>query len=130
MHNLQPSPYAICTSPIMHLICPPKCCISTVFNFSWDSCNTQEKGKTKVMQNFGGQKRCIMGDVLVANRRYRLRRLILDSTVSCDVTERHLHPFPGFADNRARENAKGLRCIKRTTTKTILQTTMWIRPRK
>ena len=45
----------------------------------------------------GGQIRCIMGDVQVENRRYRFRRLILDSTVSCDVTERHLHPFPGFA---------------------------------
>ena len=55
------------------------------------------------MQNFGGQKRCIMGDVLVANRRYRLRRLILDSTVSCDVTERHLHPFPGFARTTGQE---------------------------
>ena len=55
------SSYATCTSPIMHLICPPKFCISIVFNFSWDGCNTQEKWKTKVMQNFGGQIRCIMG---------------------------------------------------------------------
>ena len=38
----------------MHLICPPKFCISIVFNFSWDGCNTQEKWKTKVKQNFGG----------------------------------------------------------------------------
>ena len=59
---------------IMHLICPPKFCISFVFNFSWDGCNTQEKWKTKVKQNFGGagvggggQIRCIMGgDVEVA----------------------------------------------------------------
>ena len=55
------SSYATCTSPTMHLICPPKFCISIVFNFSWDGCNTQEKWKTKVMQNFGGQIRCIMG---------------------------------------------------------------------
>ena len=55
--------------PIMHLICcppPPKKkknitkqnktnnCIRIVFNFSWDGCNTQEKWKTKDMQNFGG----------------------------------------------------------------------------
>ena len=47
--------YAICTSPIMHLICPPKFCISIIFNFSWDGCNIQEKWKTtwKVMQNLG-----------------------------------------------------------------------------
>ena len=28
--------YATCTSSKMHLICPPKFCISIVFNFSWD----------------------------------------------------------------------------------------------
>ena len=32
--------YANCTSPIMHLICPPKFCVSIVFNFSWDGSNT------------------------------------------------------------------------------------------
>ena len=30
---------------------PPKFCISIVFNFSCDGCETQEKWKTKVMQN-------------------------------------------------------------------------------
>ena len=35
--------FATCTSPIMHLIFPSKFCISIVFNFSWDGCNTQEK---------------------------------------------------------------------------------------
>ena len=61
--------YATCTSPIMHLICSPKFCISIIFNLSWDGCNIQEKWKTtwKVMQNFGGQIRCIMGDVQVTN---------------------------------------------------------------
>ena len=34
---------ATSTFPIMHLICSPKFCISIVFNFSWDGCNTQEK---------------------------------------------------------------------------------------
>ena len=63
--------HANCTSPIMHLIClppppsPPQIGVSIVCNFSWDG-NTQEKWKTKVMQNFGGQIRCIMGDVQVA----------------------------------------------------------------
>ena len=32
----------------------------------WDGCNTQEKWKPKVVQNFGGQIRCIVGDVQVA----------------------------------------------------------------
>ena len=34
--------------------------------FSWDGCNTQDKWKVKVVQSFGGQIRCIMGDVQVA----------------------------------------------------------------
>ena len=45
-----------CTSPIMHLICPPKFCISIVFYFPWDGCNTQEKWKSKVMQSLGGKQ--------------------------------------------------------------------------
>ena len=54
--------YATCASPIMHLICPLKCCISMVFDFSWDGCNIQEKWKTKVIQNFVLKMRCITGD--------------------------------------------------------------------
>ena len=38
----------------MHLIYPPKFCITIVFDFSWDECNTQEKLKTMVMQNLRG----------------------------------------------------------------------------
>ena len=61
---------ATCTSPILHLICPAKFCTSIVFNFSWDSCNTQEKWKEKkkkrLCKNFGRQIRCFMGDVQVA----------------------------------------------------------------
>ena len=33
---------------------PPKFCISIVFDFSCEDCNTQEKLETMVMQNFGG----------------------------------------------------------------------------
>ena len=29
-------------------------CMSIVFKFSWDGCNTQEKWKTKAMQILGG----------------------------------------------------------------------------
>ena len=35
--------YATSTSPITRLLCPPKFCISIIFNLSWDSCNIQEK---------------------------------------------------------------------------------------
>ena len=49
------------------LMCCPKFCVSVVFNFSRDGCNTQEKWKTKVRQNLGGQMRCFMGHVQVAN---------------------------------------------------------------
>ena len=58
--------YATFTFPVMHHICLPKFCVGTVFNFSWDGCNTQEKWKTKVMQNLGVQVRCIVGNVKVA----------------------------------------------------------------
>ena len=61
--------YTISTFPIMHLICFPKFCISIVFNFSWDGCDTQEKRETKVIQNFGVQIRCIMGNVEGAYKR-------------------------------------------------------------
>ena len=40
---------------------PQKC--SIVLNFSRDHCNTQEKLKTKVMQNVRRQTSCIMGDI-------------------------------------------------------------------
>ena len=56
----------------MHLICPPRFCINIVFNSSWDGCNTHEKWKTKVVQNLGGQIRCIMGNVEVAFARDEL----------------------------------------------------------
>ena len=39
---------------------------SSVFSFSWEDFNTQEKLKTKVMQT-----RCIIGYVLMANGRFR-----------------------------------------------------------
>ena len=46
----------------MHLICPLKFCITFVFHFSWVLQPSQEKLKT-----FGGQMRCIMGNVEVAH---------------------------------------------------------------
>ena len=38
-------------SPPPPHINPQKSYLSIVFNFSWDSCNTQEKWKTKLLQN-------------------------------------------------------------------------------
>ena len=57
----------------MHLVYPPKFCISFLFSFSWDGCNTQHKRKTNCYAKFGGggeegQIRCIMGDVQVTYR--------------------------------------------------------------
>ena len=46
---------------------PPKICITFVFHFPWVLQSSQEKLKTMLMQNFGGQTRCIMGDVEMAN---------------------------------------------------------------
>ena len=45
---------AIFTETVMPLVYPPQFCITIVFNFSWDDCNTQEKLETMVMQKFGG----------------------------------------------------------------------------
>ena len=47
----------------MHLVYPPKLCITIVFDFSWDDCNTLENLETMVMQNSEGEnkvhyKRC------------------------------------------------------------------------
>ena len=58
--------YATCTSSIMRLICPPKFCITFVFHFFQVLQPFQEKWKTMLMQNFGEQIRCILGDVQVA----------------------------------------------------------------
>jgi len=45
--------FIICTSPIIHLVCPRKFCIGIVFYFFQHHCNTQEKLKTKITQRFG-----------------------------------------------------------------------------
>ena len=49
----------------MLLICSPRLCITFVFHFSLVLQPSQEKLKTMLMQNFGGQIRCIMGNVQV-----------------------------------------------------------------
>ena len=47
----------------------PKICTTFVFHFPWVLQSFQEKLKTILMQNFGRQTRCIMGDVEMANWR-------------------------------------------------------------
>ena len=42
---------------------PPAFCMSIVFSFSWEYCSTEEKLETKVMQNVGGNKGCIVGNL-------------------------------------------------------------------
>ena len=49
---------------------PPKFCITFAFHFFWVLQPSQEKLKTMLMQNFGGQIRFIMGDVQVAYMRW------------------------------------------------------------
>ena len=69
--------FATFTSPIIHLVCTPKFCISIVFNFSWNIQSTKKKLKPVLMHFFlagggggggGGTKRVIMGDVEIVNR--------------------------------------------------------------
>ena len=56
---------------------PPraKFCITLVFHFSWVQ-PSQEKLKTMLTQNFGGQIRCIMGKVEMANSHVTYNRIV------------------------------------------------------
>ena len=53
--------FTIFTQTIMHLVYPPKLCITIVFDFSWDDCNTLESLKTLVMQNCEGENKVHYG---------------------------------------------------------------------
>ena len=67
--------FLTCTSPKMHLVWPPKFCLSIVFNFSWDGCNTQENKKQSLcnylfiffFRGEGVKTRCIIRDLQMAN---------------------------------------------------------------
>ena len=61
--------FTIFTQTIMHLVYPPKLCITIVFDFSWDDCNTLENLETMVMQNSEGETRCIMVYMKVVSTR-------------------------------------------------------------
>ena len=76
--------FATCTSPIIHLVFPPQFCINFVFHFFWVLKPSQEKLKTMLMQNFGGQIRYILGDVHVTNRlRLATQQLCTYTTLFC-----------------------------------------------
>ena len=52
--RIQKRQFAIYTFLIIDLVWPPKFSMSIVINLFRDNCNTQEKLKTKVIQNSGG----------------------------------------------------------------------------
>ena len=76
------------------LYLPSKFCLSiSVFNFSWDGCNTQEKSKTASGYAFfcgggGGwgkeQPRCIMGDVQMVSSLVPRRTLLKSSRLNVE----------------------------------------------
>ena len=59
--------FTTCTSPKMHLICPPKFCISIVFNFPWDGCNTQGEMENKGNAKFWRANKLRCGRCAMAN---------------------------------------------------------------
>ena len=63
--------FATCTSPIMHLICPPKFCITFVFHFSGVLQPSQEKLKNNAYAKFLGANKVHYGKC--GNALYRTR---------------------------------------------------------
>ena len=53
--------FTIFTQTVMRLVYPPKLCITIVFDFSWDDCNTLESLETMVMQNSEGENKVHCG---------------------------------------------------------------------
>ena len=64
-HTCEPnsdiSAFAICTFPIIHLVCPPKFCFTFVFHFSWVLQLLQKKLITMFIHNFGGANKVHFG---------------------------------------------------------------------
>ena len=56
--------FIICMSPIVHLACPPKVCITFVSHFSWVFSRPKRNWRQCLCKILGGgQTKCIMGDV-------------------------------------------------------------------
>ena len=53
--------FTIFTQTIMHLVYPPKLCITIVFDFFWNDCNTPENLETMVTQNSEGENKVHYG---------------------------------------------------------------------
>ena len=51
----------ICTTPIIHILCPPKFCITIVVNFFWVLWLPQEKLKTMIILSFWGGNKVYYG---------------------------------------------------------------------
>ena len=66
---------------------PPKILHNILFHFSWVLQLSEEKLKTTLVQNFGGQIRCIMGDVRVVYALHFLVNSLLSSTgLLCEIS--------------------------------------------
>ena len=70
-------------------VCPPKFCISIVSRFSWDLQWSQEKIKTILMQNLGGQIKSIMVFSEVAYSSWRWRRNTSKRSCEAENTSRY-----------------------------------------
>ena len=46
-------PFTIFAQTIIHLVCPPKFCITILSNFSWVLQSSREKSKTMIMKIWG-----------------------------------------------------------------------------
>ena len=92
----------IFTEPIMHPVYSPKFCITIVFSFPWDDCNTQGKLETMVMQNLGGRQGALVAVKIVTEvfktmlTGSRLHFLLSPQprVVSCVVKVIWASPFP------------------------------------
>ena len=95
--------FPTCTSPIMHLICPshppppPTCCISIVFNLSWN----EKQSLCKV--GGGGQIRCNYRRC--ASGEWKLRYISNRKRLAC------LHSLRGAGSIRDRRETKSRVCI-------------------
>ena len=81
----------------MHFVYPQEFCITIVSNFSWVLQSSQEKSKTMVMQNFGGQTTCIMAYVRMVNSEHFCQSLgpslFRGSTVSWSLEQTMISRF-------------------------------------
>ena len=92
----------IFTEPIMHPVYSPKFCITIVFSFPWDDCNTQGKLETMVMQNLGCRQGALVAVKIVTEvfktklTGSRLHFLLSPQprVVSCVVKVIWASPFP------------------------------------